>query len=110
MYSRKRTPRYVDYRSVEIQTQSGLSYSIAQLLARVVRNQPIPMMAEHDDSGLDDPVDPRTKKHVRTDQEIDDHIDQQLADPMNDPDLDLVSASEAIQDITIHESLSKQQK
>lgn len=100
-------PHYVDYSKVDIQTQSGLSYSIAQLLARVVRNQPIPMMVEHDDSGLDDPVDPRTHKHVRTDQEIDDHIDQVLSDPMYDPDLDLVLASEAIQEISIKEKMSK---
>lgn len=57
------------------------------------------MMTTHDDSGVDDPIDPIRKCHTRTDQQIDADIDEALNNPINDPDLDIVMASEVIQDI-----------
>lgn len=99
MYSRNRTPVHTSYQGVEVQTVPGLSYSIAELLSRVIRNQPIPMLNVHDDSGLEDPVDPVHQKHVLSDKDVDEHIEKELSNPMNNPDLDLVMAAETIQDI-----------
>lgn len=96
MYSRKRIPSHDDYSKVVVQTVPGLSYSIAELLNRVVRNQPIPMMMTHDDSGLEDPVDETRHCHTLTDEQIEQHIDQELANPVNDPDFGLLEAKSII--------------
>ena len=98
MYSRKRSPHYVDYTDVAVETVPGLSYSIAELLQRVVRNQPIPMMVTHDDSGLDDPVDPVNKKHTKTDDEVLAHMDSEMANPLNNEETDMTDVSDYLND------------
>lgn len=84
MYSKKHIPNHTDYTSVEILTEPNRSYSIAELLARVVRNQPLPQLTHYSDDGLEDA--PEGKEGHLTDDQVIEDMDKPRLDPFLEAD------------------------
>lgn len=84
---RSHVPHHVDYSSVEVIAVPGRYYSVAELLRRVVRNQPIPLMTQYPDTGKEYKKD--GDKYGSDDQVLKD-IDKAESNILEDafPDLD----------------------
>lgn len=82
-----RQANYYDYSQVELITVPGRYYSLAELLTRVVRNQPIPMLNSYSDSGHEYGKLENGNGYGETDQVIED-MDQDFRHPFNDPEFE----------------------
>lgn len=88
MYKKQHVPKHDDYTSVMVMTVPGRSYSIAELLQRVYRGQPLPMLRQYDDSGEENP-DPTNEADPARIKKIEDQMDSYMNNPANDPDLEI---------------------
>lgn len=86
------TPSYVDYTDEVIVTVPGRYYSIAELLRRVVRNQPIPVLTNYPDGGHEYEKDGEDRIG-KTDEVIKD-MDLDASNPLNDPSFSFEDAGE----------------
>lgn len=79
---RSHVPYHFDYSDVHVQTVPGRYYSVAELLRRVVRNQPIPLMTSYPDTGKEYP---KEGEQYGSDKDVLKDIDNAETNPLFDP-------------------------
>lgn len=83
--------KYASYKDVISNTVPGRCYSIAELLQRVLRGQPLPQVGVYDE-----------EKEIPSDSQINAQIDAVASHPMSDKDADEIEAYIAKSDIDEH--------
>lgn len=93
------THKYMSFRDVVGNAVPGRCYSIAELLQRVLRGQPLPQVGTYEE-----------EKKIPSDAQINAQIDAEMSYPMSDKDADEIEAFEAKAKIDDHVDLVEQSK
>lgn len=93
------THKYMSFRDVVSNAIPGRCYSIAELLQRVLRGQPLPQVGTYEE-----------EKKIPSDKQIDAQIDAEMSFPMNDKDADEIEAFEAKAKVDDHIELVEQSR
>lgn len=96
---KKGTYKYQSYHGVVSNTVPGRCYSIGELLQRVLRGQPLPQVGAYEED-----------RRSYTDSEIEQVMDEDIKNPLFEPDSDIIEAAEAAETIDSHIEAVKAQK